>query len=163
MYCQRVPDAPLSQYTVDSDCYHPCMQCCGSGSTGSTYFPGSGFGSISQRHGSGSRCGSGSFYHQAKKIRKTLIPTALWLLFDFFIFENDVRVPSRRNNQKNLLKNYFFVVMKSSNSTALPVTCATCGRPHQAGSFRVSNTELSSSFIHWKKGRIRQIWFRLIK
>ncbi len=42
--------------------------------------PGSGFGSISQRYRSGS--GSGSFYHQAKKVRKTLIPTALRLLFD---------------------------------------------------------------------------------
>ncbi len=27
--------------------------------------------------------GSGSFYHQAKIVRKTLIPTALWLLFHF--------------------------------------------------------------------------------
>ncbi len=33
--------------------------------------PGSGSGSISQRYG------SGSFYHQAKIVRKTLIPTAL--------------------------------------------------------------------------------------
>jgi hypothetical protein len=33
--------------------------------------PGSGSGSISQRYR------SGSFYHQAKKVRKTLIPTAL--------------------------------------------------------------------------------------
>jgi hypothetical protein len=38
-------------------------------------------GSISQRYGSGT--GSGSFYHQAKKGRKTLIPTALRLLFNF--------------------------------------------------------------------------------
>jgi hypothetical protein len=37
--------------------------------------PGSGSGSISQRYGPVS--GSGSFYHQAKKVRKTLIPTAL--------------------------------------------------------------------------------------
>ncbi len=37
--------------------------------------PGSGSGSISQRYGCGSE--SGSFYHQAKKVRKTLIPTAL--------------------------------------------------------------------------------------
>jgi hypothetical protein len=35
--------------------------------------PGSGSGSMSQRHGSG----SGSFYHHAKKVRKTLIPTVL--------------------------------------------------------------------------------------
>jgi hypothetical protein len=40
-----------------------------------------GSGSVSQRYGSGS--GSGSFNHQAKKIRKTLIPTALPLLFEF--------------------------------------------------------------------------------
>ncbi len=47
--------------------------------------PGSGSGSISQRYGS--RSGSGSFYHQAKKVRKTLIPTSLWLLFDFLSLE----------------------------------------------------------------------------
>ncbi len=45
--------------------------------------PGSGSGSISQRNGSGSGSGSVSFYHQAKKVRKTLIPTALGRLFDF--------------------------------------------------------------------------------
>ncbi len=39
--------------------------------------PRSGAGSVSQRYG------SGFFYHQAKIIRKTLIPTVLWLLFDF--------------------------------------------------------------------------------
>ncbi len=36
----------------------------------------SGSGSISQRYGSG----SGFFYHHAKIVRKTLIPTILWLL-----------------------------------------------------------------------------------
>jgi hypothetical protein len=38
---------------------------------------GSESGSISQRYG------SGSLYHQRKIVRKTLIPTVLWLLFDF--------------------------------------------------------------------------------
>jgi hypothetical protein len=38
-----------------------------------------GSGSARQRYGSG----SGSFYHQAKIVRKTLIPTVFWLLFDF--------------------------------------------------------------------------------
>jgi hypothetical protein len=50
-------------------------QCCVSGSesgSGSTYFWSPGSGSISQRYG----FGSGSFYLQAKIIRKTLIPTA---------------------------------------------------------------------------------------
>jgi hypothetical protein len=41
--------------------------------------PGSGTGSISQSDGSGSV----SFYHQAKIVRKTLIPTFLRLLYDF--------------------------------------------------------------------------------
>jgi hypothetical protein len=43
--------------------------------------PGSGSGSISKtkRYGPG----SGSFYHQTKMVTKTLIPTALGLLFDF--------------------------------------------------------------------------------
>ena len=40
--------------------------------------PGSGSGSISQRNG------SGSFYHHAKIVRKTLIPTVLSLC-DFFL------------------------------------------------------------------------------
>ena len=44
----------------------------------------SGSGSTSQRYGSGS--GSGSFYHHAKIVRKTLIPTILYS-FWLFIFE----------------------------------------------------------------------------
>jgi hypothetical protein len=36
-----------------------------------------GSGSISQRYGFGSVSGSGSFYHHAKIVRKTLIPTIL--------------------------------------------------------------------------------------
>jgi hypothetical protein len=50
--------------------------------------PGSGSGSTSQRYGSGSgSCsGSESFYHHAKIVRKTLIPT-IFLLFLTFIFE----------------------------------------------------------------------------
>ncbi len=62
--------------------------------------PGSGF--TSQRYGFGS--GSGSLYHQAKVVSKTLIPTVLWLLFNFLSMENDVNVPSKINKQKNLEK-----------------------------------------------------------
>jgi hypothetical protein len=45
-----------------------------------------GSGSIGQRSGSGSGfgSGSGSFYHHAKIVRKTLIPTIFFL---YFIFE----------------------------------------------------------------------------
>jgi hypothetical protein len=55
--------------------------------------------SISQRYGSG----SGSFYHWAKIIRKTLISTVLWLLFDFLSLKNYVNVPSNSYMQKNLV------------------------------------------------------------
>ncbi len=45
-----------------------------------------GSGSISQRYGSGS--GSESFYHHAKIVRKTLIPTTVFCdSFLLFIFE----------------------------------------------------------------------------
>jgi hypothetical protein len=39
------------------------------------------------------RSGSGSFHHQANIVRKTLILTVLWLLFDFLSSKNDVTVP----------------------------------------------------------------------
>jgi hypothetical protein len=45
--------------------------------------PGSGTCSSSTRCGSG----SGSLYNQAKIVRKTLIPTVLWLFLWLFIFE----------------------------------------------------------------------------
>ncbi len=48
--------------------------------------PGSGSGSTSHRYG------SGSFYHHAKIVRKTLIPSS----------KNDVNVPSKSNKQKKL-------------------------------------------------------------
>ncbi len=41
--------------------------------------------SVSTRYASGS--GLGSFYHQAKKVRKTLFPIVLWLLYDFFFWK----------------------------------------------------------------------------
>ncbi len=45
-------------------------------------------GSISTRYGSGS--GSWSFYNQAKIVRKPLIPSVLWLHYDFLSLKNDV-------------------------------------------------------------------------
>ncbi len=52
------------------------LLCSGSGSVSICFGPS---GSVSQRYGSR----SGSFYHQAKLVRKTLIPTFFWLLYDF--------------------------------------------------------------------------------
>jgi hypothetical protein len=45
--------------------------------------------------------GPGSFYHPAKIVRKTSIPTVLWLLFDAFSLNNDVNVPSKSTKQEN--------------------------------------------------------------
>ncbi len=66
------------------------FQCCGSGSVGPYIFGRPGSGSV-------------SFYHQAKIVRKILIPTVLLLLFDFLSLKKDVNVPSKRNKQKNLI------------------------------------------------------------
>jgi hypothetical protein len=61
--------------------------------------------SVSARYGSG----SGSFYCQAKKVRKTLIPTVLRLLDDFFYLKNDLNVASKSNKQKNFEIKYFYL------------------------------------------------------
>jgi hypothetical protein len=56
------------------------------------------------------RWGSGfvSFHHQAKIVRKTLIPTVLWLLYDFLSLKNDVTVASKSNKLKNLEEEIIF-------------------------------------------------------
>ena len=46
--------------------------------------PGSATGSVSHKYGSD----SGSFHHQAKIVRKTLISTVLWFLYDFLSLKN---------------------------------------------------------------------------
>ncbi len=65
-----------------------CGQCCGSVLVS---FGPPGSGSVSTKYG------SGSFYHQAEIIRKILIPTVLWLLYDFLC-------NFKRNKQKTFLK-----------------------------------------------------------
>jgi hypothetical protein len=48
----------------------------------------------------GMDAGFGSFYHQAKIVRKSLIPTVLCLLL-----KNDIIGPSKSNKQKNFFLN----------------------------------------------------------
>ncbi len=45
----------------------------------------------------------GPLNHQAKIVRKTLIPTVLWLLYYFLSLKNDVNVTSKSNKQKNVV------------------------------------------------------------
>ncbi len=78
--------------------------------------PESGSWSISTRYGSGS--GAGSFYHQAKIVRKTLNPTVLWLLQDFLSLKNDVNVTSKSNNKKTLTK-FCVAILQDPNPDAL--------------------------------------------
>jgi hypothetical protein len=67
--------------------FNALNQCCGS-----EFGSGSGFNNL--RYGSG----SGSFSHQEKIVRKTLIPTVFLLLFGFLSLKNDVNVPSKIKN-----------------------------------------------------------------
>ncbi len=57
-----------------------------------------GSGSISTRYG------SGSFYHQAKIVSKTLIQTVLWLLYDFSSKINKRKKLRKKNNLVAILK-----------------------------------------------------------
>ncbi len=59
-----------------------------------------GSGSSSQRYGSE----SGSFYHRAKIVRKTLIPSSYYFvtLLDFLSLKNYVNIPSKSNEQKKI-------------------------------------------------------------
>jgi hypothetical protein len=43
-----------------------------------------------------------------KKVRKILISTALWLIYDFLSLKNDVNVVSKSNKQKYFEKKYNF-------------------------------------------------------
>jgi hypothetical protein len=56
--------------------------------------------------------GSGSFYHQAKIVRKTLILTVLCLIYDFLSFKNVVKVPVPYLKNVIRKKNWFFFVKK---------------------------------------------------
>ncbi len=62
-----------------------------------------GSGSVSQKYA------SGSFFHLAKIVRKTLIPTVLWLLFDFLSLKNDVNIPSKSISRKTRIKISFLL------------------------------------------------------
>jgi hypothetical protein len=66
--------------------------------------------------GSGSifsqRYGSGSIYHQAKIVRKTLIPIFVGLLYDFLSLTNDVNVPLKSKKQKNWLPTLIYFLKK---------------------------------------------------
>jgi hypothetical protein len=47
----------------------------------------------------------------SKIVRKTLIPTVFWLLYDILSLKNDVNVPSKRNKEKNFWKKITFLVV----------------------------------------------------
>ncbi len=79
------------------------VPCCWSGSVGFICF----WASRIRIRIHGSESGSGSFYHSSKIVRQTLIPTVLWLLYDFLYLKNDINVPSKSNKQKKL--NYFLL------------------------------------------------------
>jgi hypothetical protein len=63
--------------------------------------------------------GSGSFFHQAKKVSITLILSVLQLLLDFSSLKNDVKiVPSKSNKQKN----FYFYFLKGIDRILVALT-----------------------------------------
>ncbi len=46
-----------------------------------------------------------NYINKQKKVRKTLISTVLWLLFEFLSLKTDVNVPTKSNKRRNLGKN----------------------------------------------------------
>jgi hypothetical protein len=59
--------------------------------------------------------------HQAKIVRKTLIPTVLWLLYDFLSLRQDVNLASKSNKQKQIICSCHLAIMKvtEENSSKL--------------------------------------------
>jgi hypothetical protein len=95
--------------------------------------------------------GSGSFHKQAKKWRKNLIYTVLWLLYDFLFLKNDVNVPSERKKHKNFLFASWRSLTKRAGSGARSV-------PKCHGSGTLVSIFLiffgawhMSSFCEWRK------------
>ncbi len=69
----------------------------------------------------------GSFYRQAKIVRITLIPTVLWLLYDFLSSKNDVNVPSKSNKQKSFEQILFSGALKvNDENTGTLSDCILC-------------------------------------
>jgi hypothetical protein len=82
-------------------------QCCrsGAGSAGSLCF----FTWIrNQIHFTQVARSESGFFHQAKIVRKTLIPTVFWLILDFLSSKNDVNEPSKSNKQENFFTEIVF-------------------------------------------------------
>ncbi len=79
------------------------------------FFRRPGNGSISQRYGSG----SGYFYHQPKIVRKTLIPSVLWLLLVFLSLKNYVNVPSKSNRWRKFFQETSYLLASWRSMTKI--------------------------------------------
>jgi hypothetical protein len=118
-------------------------------------------GSISQWYGSGSGSGPGcgSFYQLAKTVRKTLIPTVLWLLLDFLSLKNDVIVPSKSNKQKNLKIKISFLMASWRSMTKIAGSGST-PKCHGSGTLvKRAPDHRSGSAKLWKKNVFCQKFF----
>ncbi len=104
------PPFPLPLWTCFARPYWR-RQCCGSGSTGSTCFWASWIRIQIHQSEVWIRLRIWILLSPSKKVRKTLIPNASWLLFDF--------LSSKSNKQKNFFLNLFFVGILGSSMTKI--------------------------------------------
>ncbi len=116
-----------------------------------------GFGSVSQKYG------SGSFYHQAKIVRKTLIPTVLWLLLDLSL-KNGVNVPSKSKkiNRKIFLKLNFVGVLKvNDENSRIRIQIRIHKQRHRSATL-LPSLKAWKNFVHMKRRsqvfRLKNSW-----
>ncbi len=77
---------------------------------------------------------SGSFYHQAKIVRKTLIHTALRLFFYFLSLKNDVNVPLKTYKQKTIFISFLLACWRLMTKIAGYGTASGSGSGSESGS-----------------------------
>jgi hypothetical protein len=94
--------------------------------------------------------GSRYFYHKAKIVTKILIPTVLWLLYDFLWMMYDVNVLSKSNKRENLGNKIVFCSLLENNSIRIRGSGPKC---QGISSIGFSNMSSSGSLFrmpeHW--------------
>ncbi len=100
--------------------------------------------------------GSGSKCHAAKIVRKTLIPTVLWLLLGFFYLKNDINVASKSKKQKNGIScQHFF---QKIHHFVLGLFCTVAGSIQEKYNLLLYSVGHSTGWRVEPRVRLRRPW-----